>query len=121
MTKIFSTMSEGAADTTFFTGDGLTLTQSCDGSGNNNINYSATNDQSEMNTAGNNNNSFFGDLEDGVTTGSLFGASTDNEGNVVINYSTLTGQVVTIEVGFDYPDSFNNQHLCGVWGTATVS
>jgi hypothetical protein len=117
VTKILASVPKGGTTQQIFSADGLTLTESCDGSGNNNINYSSTTTTDELAAAGNDNYSFYS-TEVEPSTGSLFASGTFNEGSVNLVYVNHdTGKTVSIALGFDY-QTLNG---CLAYGTATSS
>jgi hypothetical protein len=119
VTKILASVPYGGATQQIFSADGLTLTESCDGSGHNNINYSSTTTTAELAAHGDNNGSFYS-TEVEPSTGSLFASATLNEGSINLVYvNGDTGKTVSIALGFD--NLFTSVNTCGAYGTATSS
>ena len=109
--------------------NGLTITAECTGTNNDQLelSYQSTDTNAELNWSGDIGNTFSDEeIEDtGTTTEGLFTNATpapgNDEGSMVLTYSTSAGKVVTADLGYDYDGAFGSAHNCGVWGTAFAS
>jgi hypothetical protein len=128
---------------TFFSQDGLTLSEECDSAYDIGIDFQVVDGDSLVTMSGFNTNGDptptledfagfdpstdeepggFVDESPGTTAEPLFHTNPgSNEGAGVLTYSNTAGQSVSVSLGWDYDGAFDDGHDCGVWGTATAS
>jgi hypothetical protein len=124
VSKIYTLVAPGGVTTPFYSGDGLTLSLSCDAGGQDNISFTASTQNAELEAEGDDNHAFYESQWAYIpaTAISLFSSGTNNRGAMSVVYGDSdTGQTVSMTLGFAYPLSFNDVEDCAVYGTATSS
>jgi hypothetical protein len=129
VTKVFSQVANNNASgnsAPAFSGDGLTLTNSCTnvGPGVMFLFAQSSDPNAELSWSGNStpkggSSAATGGVKDGTGTGQItIVGPFSGEGQLTINYANTSGQAVTLVLGFDSPPSFSNHTSCSLWGHA---
>ncbi len=121
-TKIFAKLAPGSGPTTIATIAGFTITAACPNEGTNRTDIelhspagvpsvlTANLSEGESGTGG----------ETSYNSGTNVAIPLDNDflGEAAFSAATTNGTVVSGNIGFDYPNTFNNQAICVVYGEA---
>jgi hypothetical protein len=121
-TKIFAKLGNGAGTTTIATIAGFTITAACPAGGTNEIDillHSPTNVPSVLTAIrSESTNVEGGDTQ--YTAGTNLTIALDNDffGETSFSASTTSGTVISGNIGFDYPNTFESENICVVYGEA---
>jgi hypothetical protein len=121
-TKIFAKLADGAGTTTIATIAGFTITAACPNVTNNDT-------EIELHSPSGVPSVLTANLSEGATntggatsynSGTNVAISLDNNflGETAFSGATSNGSVVSGNIGFDYPNTFNSQDICVVYGEA---